>query len=137
VIVIDASALVKYVLHEEDWEAIGTYLRERRPLYSVDHVLKEAGNAVWKHSYLKGIITREEAIKLYQALLRLIEAGVIVLEPEASYTQAALRIALQQGITFYDSLYLAQAQKHGELLTSDERQAEAAAKLKIKTHLIP
>ena len=135
-IVVDASALAKYVLHEENWEIIGTYIERMKPLYSVDHVVKEVGNAIWKHCHLRKIIGWNEAIGLYRAFLKLVEAEVIILEPETEYVQTALQIALQQGITLYDSLYLAQAQKHGELLTSDERQAEIAAKLNIRVHLV-
>jgi len=136
VIVIDASTLTKYVLHEEGWELVSMYIRKVRPLYSLDHIMKEVGNAIWKHCYLRKIIKQDEAIKLYQALLKLIETGVIVLEPEMNYLKTALQIALEQGITLYDSLYLAQARKLGELLTSDEKQAEVATKLNIKVHLI-
>jgi len=136
VIVIDASTLTKYVLHEENWKEVSSYIKERRPLYSIDHVLKEVGNAIWKHCILKGIINKSTAIKLYQSLLKLMEAKVIILEPEKIYLQKALQIALNQGITFYDSLYLAQAQKHGELLTSDEKQAKIAVKLGIKVYFI-
>ncbi len=135
-IVIDASALTKYVLHEEGWEAISTYIRRTKPLYSVDHLVKEVGNAIWKHCYLRKVIKQGEALRLYQALLRLIETKVIILEPETSYTQAALQIALRHGITLYDSLYVAQALKLGELLTSDKKQAEIANKLNIRVHLI-
>lgn len=49
-IVIDASALSKYVLKEEGWEEVRRFVRERRPLYSVDHVLKECFNAIWKRA---------------------------------------------------------------------------------------
>ena len=135
-IVIDASTLTKYVLHEENWKEVSSYIKERRPLYSIDHVLKEVGNAIWKHCILKGIINKSTAIKLYQSLLKLMEAKVIILEPEKIYLQKALQIALNQGITFYDSLYLAQAQKYGELLTSDEKQAKIAVKLGIKVYFI-
>lgn len=45
-IVVDASALIKYLLHEDGWEQVSIYLRERRPLYTVDHVLKECSNAI-------------------------------------------------------------------------------------------
>ena len=135
-IVIDASTLTKYVLHEENWKEVSSYIKERRPLYSIDHVLKEVGNAIWKHCHLRGIIDKSIAIKLYQALLKLMETKVIILEPEKIYLQKALQIALSQGITLYDSLYLAQAQKHGELLTSDKKQAEVAAKLGIKVYFI-
>jgi len=136
VIVIDASALTKYVLHEEGWEAIGTYIKGTKPLYSVDHIMKEVGNAIWRHSYLRKIIKQDEALRLYHALLKLMEAEVIILEPEIKYVGTALQIALQQGITLYDSLYLAQAQRLGELLTSDEEQAEIASNLSIKVRLI-
>ena len=135
-IVVDSSALVKYILREDGWRAIGKHIREAKPLYSIDHVLKEAGNAVWKHCHLRRVIGQDDAVGLYKALLRLVEAKVIVLEPESLYLQAALRIALKQGITFYDSLYVAQAQKHGELLTSDGKQAEVATRLGIKVHLV-
>ncbi|RLE83640.1 MAG: PIN domain nuclease, partial [Thermoprotei archaeon] len=52
------------------------------------------------------------------------------------YLDAALQIALDYGVTFYDSLYLAQAQKYGEFLTSDEEQADIANQLGIKVYLI-
>ncbi len=136
-IVIDASTLVKYVLHEENWDSVGRYLREMKPLYSIDHVLKEVGNAVWKHYYLSKKIGLDDALELYQAFLKLIETEVIIVEPEIEYIQKALEIALRYGITLYDSLYLAQAEKHGELLTSDRKQAKIAGELGIKVHIIP
>ncbi len=135
-IVIDASTLTKYILHEENWETISTYIKKMKPLYSIDHIIKEVGNAIWKHCYLRRIIKQDEAIRLYKALLKLIEKEVIILEPETKYIETALQIALQNGITLYDSLYLAQAQKQGELLTSDKKQAEIAIRLNIKVHLI-
>ncbi len=57
-IVIDASALTKYVLHEEGWEAVSTYIKGAKPLYSVDHFVKEVGNAIWRYSYLRKTIKR-------------------------------------------------------------------------------
>ena len=42
-VVIDTSALAKYVLHEEGWARVSWYIRHRRPLASVDHVPKEVG----------------------------------------------------------------------------------------------
>lgn len=136
-IVVDASALAKYVLHEENWERVGAYIREKRPLYSVDHALKEVGNALWKHCHLRKILGRDEATRLYGALLKLVGTGVVILEPETDYLEAALQLALDHGVTLYDSLYLAQARRLGELITSDERQAEVAAELGVEVHLIP
>ena len=68
---VDASALAKYVLHEEDWDRIGVFVRDRRPLCSMDHVVKEIGNALWRHCWLKGAIDKVKAVKLYQAFLNL------------------------------------------------------------------
>ncbi|MCD6368754.1 MAG: type II toxin-antitoxin system VapC family toxin [Thermoproteales archaeon] len=111
-------------------------IREGKPLCSIDHVVKEVGNAVWRHCWLRGAIDKAKATKLYQVLLKLINTGVITLEPETNYVQTALQIALEHGITLYDSLYIAQAQKHGELLISDKKQAKIATKLGIKVHMI-
>ena len=135
-IVVDASSLVKYVLHEENWKDVSYFVKERKPLYSVDHVVEEVGNAVWKHCCLRRVISREKALKLYQSFVKLFQTGVIVAESEEAYLDAALQIALDYGVTFYDSLYLAQAQKYGEFLTSDEKQADIANQLGIKVYLI-
>ena len=104
-IVVDTSALAKHALHEEGWELVGEYLRRGRPPASLDHILKEVGNAIWKHSRVRGVISAPAALELYKRLLRLADAGVIVLEPEASYLPEAMRIALDYGVTLYDALY--------------------------------
>ena len=135
-IVVDASSLVKYVLHEENWKDVSYFVKERKPLYSVDHVVKEVGNAVWKHCCLRRVISSGKALKLYQSFMKLFQTGVIVAESEEAYLDAALQIALDYGVTFYDSLYLAQAQRYGEFLTSDEEQADIANQLGIKVYLI-
>ncbi len=135
-IVVDASALVKYVLGEEEWRRISFFVRERRPLYSVDHVLKESFNAIWKHTYIRRVIDAETALRLAKHLRRLVETEVIVLEDESMYLDKALEIALNNGITVYDALYIAQALRYGELLTCDEKQAEVAQRLGVKVYLV-
>lgn len=134
-IVIDASALAKYILHEEDWEEVSRYVRKMKPLYSIDHVLKEVVNAVWKHT-MKNIILPEVAIHLYSSLEKLAKSQVIVLEDELTYMRRAVEIALRYGITIYDALYIAQAEKYGELLTSDEKQGSIARELGIRLHML-
>lgn len=135
-IVIDASTLAKYVLREEGWESVSQILRHNRPLVSVDHVLKEVGNAVWKYARLRSRIDAETALELYRRLLRLVETGVILLKPETQYLARALEIALSHNITLYDALYIALAEEEGELLTSDARQAEVATSLGIHVRLL-
>jgi len=57
VIVVDASALAKYLLREEGWEEASRYVRTMRPLYSLDHVLKEVTNVVWKDASTRKAVT--------------------------------------------------------------------------------
>jgi predicted nucleic acid-binding protein len=53
VIVIDASTLAKFVLREENWERVYEVLSKET--ISVDHVVKEIANAIWKYySIYKG-----------------------------------------------------------------------------------
>jgi len=136
VIVIDASSLIKYILREDGWKDISYFIRERRPLYSVDHLVKEVGNAIWKHCSLHKIIDKKSALKLYDGLKILLKTKVIIIEPESDYLNEALQLALKHGITLYDSLYLVQAEKHGEILTSDKKQAGIAERLGIRVHLV-
>ncbi|RLE58737.1 MAG: PIN domain nuclease [Thermoprotei archaeon] len=135
-IVVDASTLAKYVLHEDGWEEVSRYIREKRPLYSIDHVLKEVANAIWKHTFIRKLITIEVALRLYDLLERLVISQAIILETELKYVRRAIEIALKYGITVYDALYIAQAEKYGELLTSDEKQGNISRELKIRVYMV-
>ncbi|MEN2974968.1 MAG: type II toxin-antitoxin system VapC family toxin [Candidatus Caldarchaeales archaeon] len=125
-IVIDASSLVKYILHEEGWDRISQYLKREEVLYSLDHMLKEVVNALWKHCIVKNLISRDTAIQIFKSLARLVDLGMIVLEHEEAYLERAVTIALDNSISIYDALYLAQAERFGGLVTSDKEQAEIA-----------
>ncbi len=133
-IVIDASTLAKYLLREENWEQIEGYLI--RGVYSVDHIVKEVANAIWKHVVIRKVISVDLGLKVFYELKKLVSEGVVRLEDQSMYIDRAMEIALTYGITFYDSLYIAQALRYGELLTSDEAQAEVAKALGIKTYFI-
>jgi len=134
VLVIDASSLSKYLLKEENWREVRKYLV--MGVYSVDHIIMEVSNAIWKHTVLFNRITKDTAMVLHEQLKRMIEEEILILEPENLYVDKAFKISLNHKITFYDSIYLAQALKYGELLTSDQKQAEISKKLNIKTHHI-
>ena len=123
---VDASALAVFILREEGWRALAKYL-----VYalSVDHVVKEVANAIWKAAYLRGFLSEEEARKAY-TLLRKIIGKNILLEPELGYVEHALEISMSWGVTLYDALYLALAFEKGlPLLTLDAKQREIAVKL--------
>ncbi len=130
-IVVDASALAKYLLREQGWRRVEEYLEQG--VYSVDHVVKEVANAIWKHAMLTRRIGWDTAKQLYRLLKKLI-GPVIVVEPQDVYLDDAFRIAFETGLTVYDAIYVAQARRKGGLLTSDAKQAEAARKLGITVY---
>ena len=70
---VDASAPAKYLLREPGWRSVERYLAEG--VYSVDHVVKEVANAIWKHSIIHGRISVELAFELYNVLRRSPSAG--------------------------------------------------------------
>lgn len=126
-IVIDASSLAKYILRERNWKSVRNYLLEES--FSLNLALAEISNAIWKHSVLYDKILREQADKMFKALEKLRE--VVIFEPFEKYLDNSVKIALNSGITVYDALYIAQAEKIGRLLTSDEKQKKVAEKLGI------
>ncbi|MCD6368455.1 MAG: type II toxin-antitoxin system VapC family toxin [Thermoproteales archaeon] len=129
-IVVDASALTAFILREEGWEELAEYM-----VYtvSVDHVVKEVVNAIWKAAYLRRLINDKEAHKAY-ILLKTMIGKNILLEPELKYIDSAFEISMTLGIPIYDALYLALAStKKLPLLTLDTRQRNIATRLGITT----
>jgi len=123
VIVIDASALTKFILKEEGWEEVISYLKAGT--VSVDLVVKEVANAIWK-TFKQEVISIEEAKTILKALKEIVEK-VIKIEEELNYVDEAIKIAFSRNITIYDSLYIAMAKIKGlNLLTIDETQANVA-----------
>jgi len=130
VIVVDASALAAFVLKEEGWRRLAKYLAHA---VSVDHVVKEAVNAIWRATYLRKLITVNEAYKAYTLLMSLIGRNILV-EHELKYIEKALEISLSHGLSLYDSLYIALAlEKSLPLLTLDALQRKVAKRIGIET----
>ena len=128
-IVIDASALVAFFLREEGWETLKPYVKTG---FSVDHVVKEFYNAVWRATYLLKTLDHESARRVLELFNSYIKNNLI-LEPEEKYINEAFNIALERGITVYDSLYIALAlDKKTPLLTLDEKQRDTALELGVK-----
>jgi len=135
VIVIDASALAKYVLAEEGWEEVKALLAEGA--VSVDHVVKEVANALWRKARVLKLEDEGVARRRLRLLSRLIEGGVVKLVSELDYVDRAFEIALEHGVTVYDALYIALALEEGlPLVTCDERQYKASRSLGVEALLI-
>ena len=128
-IVVDASALIAFFLREEGWSKLSDYMVLT---LSVDHVVKEFYNAVWKAVYVKKVLNLEDSRSVIELFKRYREKNMI-LEPEDKYLDMALDIALRSGLTIYDSLYISQAlQKNLPLLTLDLKQRYIAQRLGVR-----
>jgi len=124
VIVIDTSVLVKFILKEEGWNKIADFLKAGT--ISVDLVIKETVNAIWKRVMRKEI-SLEEAKSMFEAVKEILNKAVII-ENEMDYIDEAFEISIRRNITVYDSLYITLAKKKKlELLTADEMQAQVAS----------
>ncbi len=133
-IVIDASALAKFVLREEGSSKVLGYLRSGT--VSPDLAFKEVANAIWR-AHVHGRTSREQANTMFRVLGKLIEASIRI-EDQGPYMEEAVRISFDREITVYDSIYVAMAKGQAlSLLTSDERQSRVAENEGVKTVLLP
>jgi len=130
VIVIDASALAAFLRKEQGWKNLAKHIRNSVTVYLA---LKEVANALWKDYYVKKRLDKDVVESLYKLMKKLANVNVI-LESETKYLDEAFRIALENGITVYDALYISLAKARNlQLLTLDRKQREIAEKLGIKT----
>jgi len=138
VIVIDSSAFSKFLIREEGWEKVVPYLDPSVEPRAVDILIVEVSNVIWKYMEKYKLIKEEQALKLYEQMMRLIKEEIIVIEPSVKYLQDALKIAMGYSITVYDALFLAQAKAlNAKLVTSDRRQKEIAEDIGIPVEYIP
>lgn len=132
-IVIDASALIKFLLREPGWQVVEEALREGA--LSLDMLIKETCNAVLKR-YKRGEMTLEEVDSVLSAL-KILRGTALKIESEATYIDEAVRFALEKGITVYDALYIVYSKaKNSALLTADNTQARIALNEGIKVKYI-
>jgi predicted nucleic acid-binding protein len=130
-IVLDASFLVKLVLGEKGSEKARSLARSwagsGEVLATMDLALPEALNAIWKHALKIGDLSRGEAINSVEDLLKIWAA--LKMYSSKDVAEEALRLALEEGITVYDALYiqLAKSTRAG-LATFDEKLSRTAAK---------
>ena len=105
---------------------------------SIDHIVKEVSNAIWKKCTVLKLEPDDVAHKRFRLSREIVQGGVVVLEDESKYLEEAFKIAIENGISIYDSLYIAQALRlEARLLTSDKRQAHVAERLLIPTRYVP
>ena len=89
----------------------------------------EIGNVLWKNYKIRGRISKKEAIESGNVLFELIDSMEMVDPPLPS----TMRIALEEGITFYDSSYIAAAVESGCDFITDDMKLREAAGSKVRT----
>lgn len=135
-VVIDPSALAKYLLREESWEKVREVLEKNR-VYSLNCAITEVANTIWRKVVIYKMETVEVAMKRVQLLQKLISNKVIELENEVKYLGKAVEIAFKNNISILEALYIAQAMELKiPLLTSSRKQFEIALKLGVNVNLI-
>ena len=123
-LVLDSSILVKLVLAEPGSEKvrsrIGKALEEGCSLYAVDIALIEGLNAIWKHAKLYKALKEGEALSAAKDLAEIYDGLNILTVREL--LEEAMKIALKLGITVYDSVQVAAAQRlKATLYTADQK----------------
>jgi predicted nucleic acid-binding protein len=89
----------------------------------------EIGNVLWKNYKIRKRISKKEVIESGNVLFELIDSMEMVDPPLPS----AMRIALEEGITFYDSSYIAAAVESGYDFITDDMKLREAASSRVRT----
>lgn len=119
-VVVDSSAAVKWYVPEDDAES-AVKLRDwavagGHRLEAPEYFLVEIAAVLWK----KTVIMRQLKVEDCAAILGEIGGSGVATVPDRILLEDALDIAIETGVTVYDSLYLALAQKTGScFVTAD------------------
>ncbi|MGC9072506.1 MAG: MoaD/ThiS family protein [Acidilobus sp.] len=120
---LDTSAIVKYMAGEEGWERVGQVMRGS---YTLDVAIVEAANALARR-VRSAKLSMEAALRALGSLLDGSD-GLKVLGFR-DFIGRALELSSGEDITVQDALFIAAAVSVGaELVTADSRQAEVAAR---------
>ena len=126
--VIDTSAFMKFLLHEDGWQDVHPYLTTALSPETVDLLVAESANVLWKSARC-GLIEKEQVPELFSSIELLYTKGPLTLKPATQFMADALTIALSLDIPVYDALFIAQAcTDHATLVTADRKQAFCAEK---------
>jgi len=129
--VIDSSAIAKFLLKEEGWLKVKGFLLEKP--YTLELAVEEVANAIWRRVMLLRDISVGKAFIILNDLLEL-KKYLLVVEPQTPYLSQALKIAIENKVTVYDALFIAQAlAKQAVLITSDKKQCKLAENLNVET----
>jgi predicted nucleic acid-binding protein len=129
VVVVDASAALKWILDEDGQEAALSLLAEDI-LHAPDFLLVEVANVLWS-KVRRRILDRSQADAAYEA----IAAVPVAYTSVAELTLPARTLAHALDLSVYDALYVALAERlRCALATADTRLAGAMDAAGIAAH---
>ncbi len=132
VFIVDASVVAKWFIEEEHSEAALSILKEKNRLHAPDFLLLEMDSIICKWTR-RGVVTREEALELRDALRRY----PIQHHSFTSFLDSAFAIANQTGQSIYDCLYVALAALvKGRMVTADRRLYDGLKNGKFRKHVV-
>jgi predicted nucleic acid-binding protein len=134
-IILDASALTKLVVKEENSmrtiREVNEAIQMGETIASPDIALAESLNSVWKHVTLLKDINKKEADEAAEQLF-FIWNKITKLGTEG-LAQIGMEIAIGNNLPVYDSLYIAASKSNNApLFTFDSGMAKKAGKLGIR-----
>jgi len=97
--------------------------------YTLDLALYEIGNAVWKHVYVFRRVSLENSLTVLDALVMVL-GKMKRLKVESPLE--VLKLAVEEGLTFYDASYLYMALKNGMILVTDDAYLRKVARKYVK-----
>lgn len=121
----DASAILN-TIKNNDSASLGIFNKQ----HALDLTLYEVSNAIWRLAYREKKITREQSLALLDSVLLLMQhMQIISIRGMERHVQ---ELAMSEGLTVYDTAYLAVAEKLNLVLVTDDRELERAAKKYVK-----
>lgn len=124
-LLIDSSAIVKYLSKESDWEAVIPHINDS---FTMPLALVEIGSA-----FAKKLRDGEMDLAVARELLRIYSNDALIID-QNRYVVSAFEIAIGNRLSIYDSLFVAAALGEGcNLASCDEKQMKVAEKLGVKT----
>ncbi|RLI89194.1 MAG: PIN domain-containing protein [Archaeoglobales archaeon] len=119
-VVLDSSAIVALFFQEDVSERVEEVVEKYSEYYTVSQAYSEVANAAWKRVRIYG---EDEGLSK-QALEKAVEFmdRVCRVEDSKILLNSAFEIALKNGITVYDALFIALAMKLNEKLVTTDRK---------------
>jgi predicted nucleic acid-binding protein len=135
-IVIDASAVIKLIITEKDSDkarrAFNVLTEKGEPLLAPDIIFSEVMNGLWKHNVLLKDINKKQ-FDLARLSLYSVYDGLGI-SSQTELAEDAIKLAVDNRITFYDSLYAALSIKmRSPLFTFDNPLKDKAEEVGFET----